>query len=587
MTPDEAIAALRQLPQDRQLAILAQLPDATKQQILGKLSPAAPAQVSSAPARTTSQWLQAEKDAGRYSGQVDPNANTGLDLSPTTEDALRGFAQGATMTFGDEIQGAAEAYLNPFGGDKAYSEARDEQRTQNHGSETRSPKAYLAGQIGGGLATAAATPGVSAGATARLAGTAAKFIKPQYAAAAAKIATGSGAGAGYGGLAALGSNESDLTTKQGRAQAGKDVATGAVIGTVAGGVFAAPGAIKSIFSKGDSTVAVTNLLEKAVTQGKDPEVQRKLAGKLFDEAADKAGDTKISVSNMLDAVKSIRSKLADERIGYDELSPKVKKFLDFADEVATEGGETTLQVMNRRLKSLGATAQKLKKSTDISAIDSRDMLLEAKHALAKDLEAASENPTLGEAAKILMDGRSKYRDAMATKKIASLFLKAEDAMGDELAGGRNSMGLDRTVDPSVLAKMLNGPSKVKIEEALAHSPEALKAVRAIGNAARVLAKGKGGEISMADLGTFGISPALKSWMTVKNVSTALGSPELARDFATMLIPPAKGSGQKLADTFARLSAGVAAELSADTGGDKPQEKPAPRAPTNLQASLKP
>lgn len=185
----------------------------------------AKAQAPSAPARTTSQWLQAEKDAGRYSGQVDPNDH--MDLSPTTEDALRGYAQGATFRFGDEIQGAGEAVF----GNKSYTQARDQQRAENKTSQERSPWAYGIAEAGGGIvATAplsalAATKGVAMTADA-----AAKLTAAQKAMQFAKAAHNVGkVAAAQGAVTGLGGSESD--TLMGAA---KDTATGAGIGYGAG-----------------------------------------------------------------------------------------------------------------------------------------------------------------------------------------------------------------------------------------------------------------------------------------------------------------------------------------------------------------
>ncbi len=83
------------------------------------------------------------------------------------ESALRGAAQGASLGFADELAGGGEALLDKLRGahealGELYLKHRDESRAKYKAAEEANPGTYMAGQIGGGLATAA-IPGLGAG----------------------------------------------------------------------------------------------------------------------------------------------------------------------------------------------------------------------------------------------------------------------------------------------------------------------------------------------------------------------------------------------------------------------------------------
>lgn len=76
------------------------------------------------------------------------------------DSAARGLAQGATLGFADEISGGAEALWNKAKGDptefgKLYQQYRDESRSNFKKAQESNPGSYMAGEIGGGIATAA------------------------------------------------------------------------------------------------------------------------------------------------------------------------------------------------------------------------------------------------------------------------------------------------------------------------------------------------------------------------------------------------------------------------------------------------
>lgn len=214
---------------------------------------------------------------------------------PWQESAARGAAQGVTMGFADEITGAAKALgVTPqklamafMGGNaigeigsyltrrlgktvaekgtegalESYRQERDESRAAYDAAEKANPKTYLAGQIGGGLATAVLPGGGAA--------TLGKVVK---------------AGAAYGAGAGAGESRADLT----KGEVGDlvvDATKGGAIGVVGGalgrGVAKAAGAAASGAQK-----AWSNLPESVpgATRAADA-VARKQAEKVAKEVA--------------------------------------------------------------------------------------------------------------------------------------------------------------------------------------------------------------------------------------------------------------------------------------------------------------
>lgn len=135
------------------------------------------------------------------------NADKALKVS-MLESGARGLAQGATLGFADEIAGGAEALFT----DKPYAQARDESRANFKRAEDVNPNTYLAGELGGGLATAV-VPGLSA----------ARGIKGAM-----------GLGAAVGGISGLGASEADNASDM-----ALDFGKGAGVGAVGGGALKA------------------------------------------------------------------------------------------------------------------------------------------------------------------------------------------------------------------------------------------------------------------------------------------------------------------------------------------------------------
>lgn len=151
------------------------------------------------------------------------------------ESAGRGYAQGTTLGFGDEVSAAIGA-LFPTETDEAmdrgfldrYKLQRDDIRKENLEARKANPFTYGAGEVAGGVATsflpaAGVTKGVKGLKTVGQLGT-------QSAKAAAKV------GAAYGGAAGLGLSEADLTepSLENVGKAALDTAVGAGLGGAAG-----------------------------------------------------------------------------------------------------------------------------------------------------------------------------------------------------------------------------------------------------------------------------------------------------------------------------------------------------------------
>jgi hypothetical protein len=128
--------------------------------------------------------------------------------APTVlESAARGFKQGATFGFGDEIAAGLEMAFSP----KTYAQARDEARAADKAAQASHPIAFGAGEVGGGLATAV----IPGGALVKGTGFAANAVR----------------GAGAGILSGLGNSEK--TDIPGIVQ---DAAKSGLVGAATGGV---------------------------------------------------------------------------------------------------------------------------------------------------------------------------------------------------------------------------------------------------------------------------------------------------------------------------------------------------------------
>ena len=235
-----------------------------------------------------------------------------------TESVLRGAAQGATFGFADELAGAAGVIKRlPEALDKGvktvYEQERDISREAYKEAERVNPKSYLAGEVGGSLATAV-IPGMAA-------------------AKGASLATIAGKSALAGAAQALGSTEK---TQVG--EVASDVAKGAVVSGIIGGAVGklaqhltvnrnleerlikdlrpTPSQLKKLGEKG-LTETVDLLEAKGLKNLSNEKTQQKLAqavketgaklGKLYDEV-DTLPNSGVDVGAIKNSLNSLKEK---------------------------------------------------------------------------------------------------------------------------------------------------------------------------------------------------------------------------------------------------------------------------------------
>lgn len=174
------------------------------------------------------------------------------------ESATLGVVKGATMGWIDELAGAIEAAgskvgLRGLGGsltdvrletdeeDKqsfadVYEQGRDARRSVYGQAEKQNPKSFMAGEIGGGVASGALLPLAAAGKAATVTG---------------KIAAGAGVGAIEGAVQGAGYSEASPLSKD----FAKDVGMSAGFGGVMGGAVSAAGqALPKVLKWGNSAI---------------------------------------------------------------------------------------------------------------------------------------------------------------------------------------------------------------------------------------------------------------------------------------------------------------------------------------------
>lgn len=179
---------------------------------------------SSAPSQPKAKKIISDDDMAKMEAEAPTELDSGA----------RGALQGATAGFADEISGATEALWNAAKGDprtfgELYRTYRDESRANFKKAEEANPKSFMAGNVGGAVATSL-IPGMGGATIGKL--------------------------ALQGAAQGLGSSEADLTEGE-FAQAAKDTAVGAGTGAAIGGA-------GKVLSAGASKVApsVKNALSK-------------------------------------------------------------------------------------------------------------------------------------------------------------------------------------------------------------------------------------------------------------------------------------------------------------------------------------
>lgn len=263
-------------------------------------------------------------------------------ISDKALSAVAGFGQGATLGFGDEIAGAANAAFGsisdsvsgnnlPWGERindllSRYRKARDDAREANQGAQNTSPVSYGLGKIAGGI-------GVTLAPSSRIASS----IKN------AGLATQAGVNAAQGAVQGLvqgvGETNHDLDSKD----AGRDAMASALLGGVVGGAF---------------PVAARGVREVA---SRVPGSMKLAAGKLL-TAPQKIVDKSTELLGKTEFAKSLGGKADD--IGSSRLVQSLRDTVDsseIADAVVDSGvvnAEELKKVGKEALSSLGPSATK-------------------------------------------------------------------------------------------------------------------------------------------------------------------------------------------------------------------------------------
>ncbi len=202
--------------------------------------------------------------------------------------AIRGAIQGATFGFGDELGGGLKGLYDTAtkGGDLSdnYTKARDEIRTNDALASEANPKTFIAGQVGGGLATSLATGGAAGelGLAGRL-----------------------GLGAAEGALNGLGaSNAADVEGNL------KDAAVGGGLGLVGSGLGEAVGAAgKKLFGK--AAAALEPEEQYALALGANAKEMDPIRGAQFQKAIEHLSDSKYFPTSA--STEDLYKKIVDDK----------------------------------------------------------------------------------------------------------------------------------------------------------------------------------------------------------------------------------------------------------------------------------
>lgn len=145
--------------------------------------------------------ILSEREQVKAGNPLDLEKRANAELSPMERfaesrpmSAIAGVGQGVSMGFNDELAGAAAAIIP--GGD-GYGEARDKVRQANNALSEMHPKSFMAGELGGGLASGGAGMGRNA-------------LSTGYRQA---VAQGAKTGAVYGGAYGVGTAEGGMSNR--------------------------------------------------------------------------------------------------------------------------------------------------------------------------------------------------------------------------------------------------------------------------------------------------------------------------------------------------------------------------------------
>lgn len=218
------------------------------------------------------------------------------------ESALRGVEQGATLGFGDELNGGLETLLNRATGSPSsqglnildeYRKNRDESRQNFEAAEKANPYTSGIANFAGGLLPALVTAGGS--------------VPEQGLASLAKM------GAGYGALSGLGNSKADITKGEIN-QAGSDAFLGGAIGSITAPIVGQLGdkVLKPI-GRGLSNLVDIGPVSNAIESFKQGAVNGRV---LFNKKGENALGTEITgaVNNLTNDVKDKLSEAGQAKL---------------------------------------------------------------------------------------------------------------------------------------------------------------------------------------------------------------------------------------------------------------------------------
>ena len=349
----------------------------------------------------------------------------------TLEAGARGLAQGLTFGLADEATGALEAAFT----DKNYAQARDESRNNYEAAQKAHPGAYLAGDIGGGVATAF-IPGLG-------------FLN---AGKGARLAEMAGKGALQGALGGFGRSEGDAGTQA------LDTITGAALGGATGAVASKAGDL--LAKTGDKTQDVADRFTIRSLGGTKKQIE-KLGGKAGDVAelarsegistmfgssqatADRADEFIAGVNNQM---RPIYEQSADSTLPTGELLKRIEGKID---EYALDPGKAEVVRELRRLrKNIAGTGKVGFNPSDLGSYRSdmgeqiRDFTATgATKSAKKDLYGILGDAEMEQIAKISPEMRDTNKDLFRKKHLARLLEDMADS-GASRSAANNEIGLN-------------------------------------------------------------------------------------------------------------------------------------------------
>jgi hypothetical protein len=371
-------------------------------------------------------------DAYLAGGPSDFDPDEFLKEKPSTLEAgVRGLAQGASFGLADEATGALEAMFT----DKSYTQARDESRKAYDEAQKAHPGAYLAGDIGGGVATAF-IPGLG-------------FLN---AGKGAKLAEVAGKGALQGALGGFGRSDGDAGEQV------LDTITGAALGGATGAVASKAGDL--LAKMGDKTQDVADRFTIRSLGGTKKQIE-KLGGKAGDVAelartegisspfassqavADRADEFITGVNNQM---RPIYEQSADSSLPTGELLRRIEGKID---EYSLDPGKAEVVRELRRLrKNIAGTGKVGFNPSDLGSYrkDMGEQIRDftatgATKSAKKDLYGILGDAEMDQIAKVSPELRDANKDLFRKKHLARLLEDMADS-GASRSAANNEIGLN-------------------------------------------------------------------------------------------------------------------------------------------------